>query len=89
MKNSLKTNRSIIFFAACFSAACLMLLGCLSPEEKKMAFFTKGEALLVPFFCDVFIGEAISWTGDRESFMSRLDDQLQQLSAEGEFPDWE
>ncbi len=49
----------------------------------------KGEALLVPFFCDVFIGEAISWTGDRESFMSRLDDQLQQLSAEGEFPDWE
>ena len=26
----------------------------------------KGEALLVPFFCDVFIGDAMKWTGDRK-----------------------
>jgi 1-acyl-sn-glycerol-3-phosphate acyltransferase len=49
----------------------------------------KGEALLVPFFCDVFIGEPIHWTGDRKSFMQQLDVNMQQLASEGEFPDWE
>jgi len=49
----------------------------------------RGEALLVPFFCDVFIGEAVSWSGDRESFMAQLDNSLQQLAAEGEFPEWD
>ncbi len=49
----------------------------------------KGEALLVPFFCDVFIGESISWTGDRSSFMAKLDEVMQELANEGQFPDWE
>jgi 1-acyl-sn-glycerol-3-phosphate acyltransferase len=49
----------------------------------------KGEALLVPFFCDVFIGEPILWTGDRKSFMQQLDVNMKQLASEGEFPDWE
>jgi 1-acyl-sn-glycerol-3-phosphate acyltransferase len=48
----------------------------------------KGEALLVPFFCDVFIGEALSWTGDRRSYMRRLDERMRQLAAEGNFPTW-
>lgn len=49
----------------------------------------KGEALLVPFFCDVFIGEPLNWAGDRKTFMAKLDLGMQQLAAEGEFPDWE
>lgn len=49
----------------------------------------KGEALLVPFFCDVFIGESLIWTGDRKSFMEQLDKRLRDLAAEGEFPQWE
>jgi 1-acyl-sn-glycerol-3-phosphate acyltransferase len=27
----------------------------------------KGENVLVPFFCDVFVGEALAWCGDRRS----------------------
>jgi 1-acyl-sn-glycerol-3-phosphate acyltransferase len=49
----------------------------------------KGESLLVPFFCDVFIGEALPWTGDRRSYMRQLDDRMKALAAEGNFPSWE
>lgn len=49
----------------------------------------KGEALLVPFFCDVFVGNNIHWNGDREAFMTALKDSMQQLMDEGHFPEWE
>lgn len=49
----------------------------------------KGEALLVPFFCDVFVGEPLSWTGDRRSYMRQLDERMKVLAAEGNFPTWE
>jgi 1-acyl-sn-glycerol-3-phosphate acyltransferase len=49
----------------------------------------KGEALLVPFFCDVFVGEPLAWTGDRRSYMRQLDERMRQLAAEGNFPSWE
>ena len=48
----------------------------------------KGETLLVPFFCDVFVGEALQWTGARETFMAALDDAMRALAAEGHFPPW-
>jgi 1-acyl-sn-glycerol-3-phosphate acyltransferase len=48
----------------------------------------KGEALLVPFFCDVFVGEALRWGGDRTGYMARLEDAMQTLAREGCFPDW-
>ena len=43
----------------------------------------KGEALFVPFFCDLFVGESVTWTGDKESFMTQLGDRLHALEAEG------
>jgi 1-acyl-sn-glycerol-3-phosphate acyltransferase len=49
----------------------------------------KGEALLVPFFCDVFVGEPLMWTGDRRSYMRQLDERMKALAAEGNFPTWE
>ncbi len=49
----------------------------------------KGEALLVPFFCDVFVGEKIKWPGNRQAFMTNLDERMRQLSEEGKFPQWE
>ena len=49
----------------------------------------KGEALLVPFFCDVFIGDEMKWTGDRKSFMLQLEQQMEALSEEGSFSSWE
>ncbi len=48
----------------------------------------KGEALLVPFFCDVFIGDVIRWTGDRHSFMSLLEQRMDDLAKEGHFTSW-
>lgn len=49
----------------------------------------KGEAILVPFFCDVFIGEPIRWSADRISFMTSLEQEIKTLSAEGYRPAWE
>lgn len=49
----------------------------------------KEDCVLVPFFCDVFIGENLDWPGNRESFMKQLDYQMKSLAEEGRFPAWE
>ncbi|WP_298822446.1 lysophospholipid acyltransferase family protein [uncultured Roseibium sp.] len=49
----------------------------------------KGSFLLVPFFCDIFVGEPITWTGDRTQFMTTLKDRFNELSSEKNFAPWE
>lgn len=49
----------------------------------------RGEALLVPFFCDVFVGRAVAWAGERATFMHALDEAMQGLAAEGNFAPWD
>lgn len=49
----------------------------------------RGEAVLVPFFCDVFVGESLTFVEDRDAFMHELMERMHDLSAEGEFPSWE
>ncbi len=49
----------------------------------------KGEALLVPFFVDVFVGESLRFQGDRDAFMEQLRTRMDALAAEGQFPPWE
>ncbi|MBK8870769.1 MAG: 1-acyl-sn-glycerol-3-phosphate acyltransferase [Elusimicrobia bacterium] len=47
-----------------------------------------GEALLVPFFCDVFFGDPLAWAGDRDHFMRQLEATFHTLADEGHRPDW-
>ena len=49
----------------------------------------KGEALLVPFFCDVFVGEALYWKGDRELFLRKLKRVFSDLSRQVDSKTWE
>ncbi len=49
----------------------------------------RGEALLVPFFCDVFVGNGQFWTGSKKEFLHSLEQELSRLSEEGQFPSWE
>lgn len=49
----------------------------------------RGEALLVPFFLDVFVGEPLEWEGDKVKFMEDLGCQMTALAGEGDFPPWE
>jgi 1-acyl-sn-glycerol-3-phosphate acyltransferase len=49
----------------------------------------KGEALLVPFFCDVFVGETLRWAGDRQAFMIDLEKSMKTLADEGHLRQWE
>ncbi|MCC6139184.1 MAG: 1-acyl-sn-glycerol-3-phosphate acyltransferase [Nitrospira sp.] len=49
----------------------------------------KGEALLVPFFCDVFVGKPLQWAGDKANFMTSLESAIKALAEEGHRPAWE
>ncbi len=49
----------------------------------------RGEALLVPFFCDVFIGEPMYWTDDRKTFVDELGSRMNDLVKDERFPAWE
>lgn len=49
----------------------------------------KGEAIFVPFFCDVFVGDPIRWSGDRTGFMTTLEQGINALAEEGYRPAWE
>ncbi len=54
----------------------------------------RGAVLPVPFFCDVFVGEALRggggpWGGDHHGFMDELTRRMSALAAEGHFPPWE
>ena len=49
----------------------------------------KGESLLVPFFCDVFVGEPMLWNGDRSEYLADLDQRLHDLADEGKFATWD
>jgi 1-acyl-sn-glycerol-3-phosphate acyltransferase len=48
----------------------------------------KGEALLVPFFVDVFVGEPVPWSGDREHYMEAFKARMVALSEEEDFSEW-
>ena len=48
----------------------------------------RGEFLLVPFFCDVFVGDAVQWQGDRKQYMAELDATMHALASEGNFQPW-
>ena len=48
----------------------------------------KGTWLLVPFFCDVFIGEGVRGHDDHKAFTADLEARMHALEAEGHFAPW-
>lgn len=48
----------------------------------------KGEGLLVPFICHVFVGEPTRWSGDRDGFVAELQGRIQALGAQGYLAPW-
>lgn len=49
----------------------------------------KGEHVLVPFFCDIFIGNPIYWQHSKETLMTTLKERFSQLALEGNFQVWQ
>ncbi|HEV8239918.1 MAG TPA: lysophospholipid acyltransferase family protein [Thermoanaerobaculia bacterium] len=49
----------------------------------------RGSLLPVPFFCDVFVGEALYGRQDTHELMDELAERMTALAAEGSFPPWE
>lgn len=46
----------------------------------------KGEFLLIPFFCNVIVGEPLYWNGHKRSFLQQLTERFQGLSTEEMLP---
>lgn len=49
----------------------------------------KGDFLLVPFFCDVIIGEWLYWRGSVELTMEMYEAAMKQLAQQRRIPAWE
>lgn len=49
----------------------------------------KDDFVLVPFFCDVFIGERLPPAQDKHQFMAYLNESFSVLAAEGNFRPWD
>ena len=49
----------------------------------------RGAIVPVPFFCDVFVGEALFGADDHRAFMRLFTERMQALAAEGKFAVWE
>lgn len=48
----------------------------------------KGEAILVPFFCDIFVGETIDTSLGKREFMNQLGQSMDELAAELPVESW-
>lgn len=48
----------------------------------------RGEALLVPFFCDVFIGQPLDGSLSKSQFMQALNDEVQSLASKAKVSNW-
>ncbi|MFO1352718.1 MAG: hypothetical protein U1F68_19405 [Gammaproteobacteria bacterium] len=49
----------------------------------------RGDFLLVPFFCDGFVGEPIYWNGNHAAFVNQLETTIQGFAAAGRRADWD
>lgn len=48
----------------------------------------RGECLLVPFICEVNVGEPLTWGGDRKALIAKLEQSFEILAAEMEPKVW-
>jgi 1-acyl-sn-glycerol-3-phosphate acyltransferase len=49
----------------------------------------KGEAILVPFFCDLFVGKSIDGSQGKKELMDEIESSIRSLSEELPAPNWE
>lgn len=49
----------------------------------------KGEFILVPFFCDIFIGNPLIETEDADAFVAQIQEAFANLAAEHKLPPWQ
>jgi 1-acyl-sn-glycerol-3-phosphate acyltransferase len=49
----------------------------------------KGERWPVPLMCEVFLGPALAWSGERAAFLAALEARIAEMAKLGEFPGWD
>jgi 1-acyl-sn-glycerol-3-phosphate acyltransferase len=49
----------------------------------------KGDWLPIPFFADAYVGEPLTWLGDRAATMRALESRFAELEREGGYAAWE
>ena len=49
----------------------------------------RGECILIPFFCDVVVGDQLFWTGSSAEFMDKLENTMRALVSQVNVSPWE
>ena len=49
----------------------------------------RGECILIPFFCDVVVGDQLFWTGSSAEFMDKLENTMRALASQVNVSPWE
>ena len=49
----------------------------------------KGEGILVPFICDVFVGEPMRWNDHPSCFLAKLEERMEALATTAHVAQWE
>ncbi|WP_404309181.1 lysophospholipid acyltransferase family protein [Neorhodopirellula lusitana] len=48
----------------------------------------RGEGLLVPFICDIYVGDAVHWPGDKKALMQELQSAMDSLERDSHRPEF-
>lgn len=49
----------------------------------------RGEGVLIPFICDVFVGEPMRWQETQNGFLSQLEERVEGLAKQARMSNWE
>jgi 1-acyl-sn-glycerol-3-phosphate acyltransferase len=49
----------------------------------------RGEGVLIPFICDVFVGQAMRWKENSEGFLPKLEERVEDLAKQARLSNWD
>jgi 1-acyl-sn-glycerol-3-phosphate acyltransferase len=49
----------------------------------------RGEGVLIPFICDVFVGEPMRWQENQTDFLPKLEERVEDLAKQARMTNWE
>lgn len=49
----------------------------------------RGEGLLIPFCCNIYVGDSMKWNGEQQRFLTMLEGKVRDLAGQAKMPAWD